>query len=203
MTRASKKLRPCLARAGQLLRVYRPWLSLAGRRLDDYCRVSNDKGLDSRLGTIGADCRRSATAIYGADGPLPARLAELGTVLGHAGWADFFSYGAPLTRQGACNPSVRRSPANGSPRQYRVGRRPCRQPESVRTGCSPSAGPAAAIRPIRMDARRPVALRSASFPEPPGTASRYCHPVGCRYADTVALAGATGSRSARPSGWCW
>jgi len=166
-----------------------PWLDLAGRRLDDYCRVSDDKSLDLRLAPIGAECRRSETAIYGADGPLPGRLADLGTVLGHAGWADFFSYGTPSIPAGSLQ--THRPPVTG---QW--------QPASASGG--PEAVPPAGVRQSRQltvgwasrgqppDPQWTLDGRwhqgQPASPEPPTTASRHCQPVDCRYADTEALA---------------
>jgi hypothetical protein len=166
-----------------------PWLDLAGRRLDDYCRVSGDKSMDLRLAPVGAECRRSVTAIYGADGPLAARLADLGAVLGHAGWAEFFSYGAPSIPAGSLQ--TQRPPVTG---QW--------QPAVVPGG--PEAVPPAGVRQSRQltvgwasrgqppDAKWTLDGRwhqgQPASPEPPRTASRYCRPVDCRYADTEALA---------------
>ena len=166
-----------------------PWLELTGRRLDEYCRVSDDKSLDLRLAPIGAECRRSETAIYGADGPLPARLAELGAVLGHAGWVDFFSYGTPSIPAGSLQ--SQRPPVTG---QW--------QPAPAPGG--PEAVPPAGVRQSRQltvgwasrgqlpDQQWTLDGRwhqgQPASPEPPRTVSRQCQPVDCLYADTEALA---------------
>lgn len=165
------------------------WLHLAGRRLDDYCRVSDDKSLDLRLAPIGAECRRSETAIYGADGPLSARLAELGAVLGHAGWADFFSYGAASIPAGSLQ--SQRPPVTG---QWQSASAPggpeAVPPAGVRQGRQLTVGWTSRGQPPdpqwTLDGRWHQGQPPA--PEPPRTASRYCQPVDCRYADTEALA---------------
>jgi hypothetical protein len=64
-----------------------PWLDPAGRWVLDRCET----GLDSRALQIPRDppkltCTREVTAVYGLDGRLDARLAELAAVIGRAGW---------------------------------------------------------------------------------------------------------------------
>jgi len=66
-----------------------PWLDRAGRWVLDRCQT----GLGSRALQIPRDpptltCTREVTAVYGLDGDLHARLAELAAVLGRAGWGD-------------------------------------------------------------------------------------------------------------------
>jgi hypothetical protein len=66
-----------------------PWLDRAGRWVLDRCET----GLESRPLCIPRDpprliCDRDVTAVYGFDGNLDARLAELAAVLGRAGWGD-------------------------------------------------------------------------------------------------------------------
>jgi hypothetical protein len=67
-----------------------PWLDRAGRWVLDRCQT----GLGSRSALqIPRDpptltCTREVTAVYGLDGNLDARLAELATVLCRAGWGD-------------------------------------------------------------------------------------------------------------------
>jgi hypothetical protein len=66
-----------------------PWLERAGRWVLDRCQT----GLESRALKIPRDpptltCTREVTAVYGIDGNLDARLADLAAVLGRAGWGD-------------------------------------------------------------------------------------------------------------------
>jgi hypothetical protein len=66
-----------------------PWLDRAGRCVLDHC----DTGLESRPFSFPRDppsvtCRREVTVVYGFDGGLPGRLAELATVLAAIGWGD-------------------------------------------------------------------------------------------------------------------
>jgi hypothetical protein len=174
-----------------------PWLDLAGRRLDDSCEVRADKGFDFRLATIGVEGQRSVTAIYGADGPLPALLAGLGAVLGRAGWGDFFSYGASASiPRGALESQSSPVTGNLQPGAPGVG------PEVTAAGTEP-------VPPAGVHQARQVTIGWASrgqppdpkwtldgrwhapwpaAPEPPTVASRRCRPVDCRYADTEALA---------------
>jgi hypothetical protein len=66
-----------------------PWLDRAGCWVLDRCET----GLESRALSIPRDpptltCDREVTVVYGLDGELDARLAELAAVLGRAGWGD-------------------------------------------------------------------------------------------------------------------
>ena len=66
-----------------------PWLDRAGGRVVDRCET----GLDSRPFSIPRDppsvtCTREITVVYGLDGGLDGRLAELAAVLAAAGWGD-------------------------------------------------------------------------------------------------------------------
>jgi hypothetical protein len=174
-----------------------PWLELAGRRPDDCCQVRADKDFDFHRATIGVECERSVTAIYGADGPLPARLAELGTVMSQAGWGDFFSYGAPHgVPRGTLQSQSPPVSGNLQPGAPGVG------PEVTDAGTEPV--PPAGVHQARvvnigwasrgqqpdpkwtLDGRWHAGEPAA--PEPPRTASRSCHLIDCRYVDTEALA---------------
>ena len=66
-----------------------PWLDRVGGRVVDRCET----GLDSRPFSIPRDppsvtCTREITVVYGLDGGLDGRLAELAAVLAAAGWGD-------------------------------------------------------------------------------------------------------------------
>jgi hypothetical protein len=76
-------------RSFELVEQGAPWLDRAGRRVLDRC----DTGLDSHAFSFLPDppsvtCCREVTVVYGCDGSLSARLAELASVLGSAGWGD-------------------------------------------------------------------------------------------------------------------
>jgi hypothetical protein len=64
-----------------------PWLDPVGRWVADYCQTSQD----TRAFSFPPDppstwCKREVTAIYGTDGYLDGRLAQLRAALGAAGW---------------------------------------------------------------------------------------------------------------------
>ena len=66
-----------------------PWLDRAGCWVLDRCET----GLDSRPLVIPRDpprllCTREVTVVYGLDGSLASRLADLAAVLGTMGWGD-------------------------------------------------------------------------------------------------------------------
>jgi hypothetical protein len=164
-----------------------PWLNLAGRRVDDYCRVRIDESLDLHPATIGVECHRTVTAVYGADGPLTARLADLGTFLGSAGWGDFFSYGAiHFVPEGTLE--VQHPPVSGLWQQA---------PLPAGTEAVPPAGVhLARLVQVGWTSRgQPPDPRwtldgtwRPAGPVPPETASRYWHPVETDDADISVLA---------------
>ncbi len=66
------------------------WLYLTGRRVDDSCRLEVIPTLDIELPVIGVQCDRWVVGVYGADGPIRDRLADLGGILATAGCEEFF-----------------------------------------------------------------------------------------------------------------
>jgi hypothetical protein len=177
-----------------LIQAGAPWLDLAGRWVDDYCQVRIDKGVDFHLAGIGAECFRNLTAVYGADGALPARLSDLDRVLGAAGWGDFFSYGAAVIPQGSLG-SQQQPPVSGHWQQA---------PGSVSSPAGLDTPPPAGERRLpgmrigwtsrgqpadpqwTLDGRWHAG--GTAVPSPPREASLYCHRVDCNDADVDELA---------------
>jgi hypothetical protein len=157
-----------------------PWLDLAGRWVDDYCQVRQDKGWDLRPTTIGVQCLRTVTAVYGADGALPARLAELGAVLGAAGWGDFFSYGAPHIARGSLD--SQRPPVTG---HWQHAPFPAGQealpPAAVKQARSLKVGWTSRDQPADPHWTLDGSWHAGrtGVPSSPRLASRHCQPVDC------------------------
>ncbi len=165
-----------------------PWLAPVGRWVDDECTLSPCQDFDLRLAVQGVECTRQVTAVYGADGPLPGRLAELDAVLENCGWDEFFSYGAPSTARGDL-----------------AGQQP---PVSAHWRAAPLPGGVEAVPPAGEHLARSlhVGWTSRNEPvdpkwtldgrwyqggspvaEPPRPASRRCQPIEHRWADVGEL----------------
>jgi hypothetical protein len=104
-----------LDQAWELIDAGTPWLDRVGGQVFDRCETS----LQTRVFSIPRDpprltCKRGITVVYGLDGSLGGRLAELAAVLRAAGWGNTRSTGLDLGRKPAIW-DVSWSPGTGVP----------------------------------------------------------------------------------------
>ena len=170
-----------LDQAWELINAGTPWLDRVGGQVFDRCETS----LQTRAFSIPRDppsltCERGITVVYGLDGSLGGRLAELAAVLRAAGWGNTRSTVPDLGRRPAIW-GVSWSPGTGvplpamletKPPEHRFPLHPCMRIGWVSRGewlgqmsLSPAGPPAvtATYRPVEITETDPEQLAAQAL----------------------------------------